>query len=101
MDPTKMAVGMALIVLSQAVQAAQCTAEVQLSTSCNLPTAAWCLACPCQSPEFTAVVAHTRGAWLPVSLEQPCTKVVRAIVRIAPCAKMLVTCAERMCLVTY
>ena len=28
-DPTKMAIGMALIVLSQAVQAAQCTAEVR------------------------------------------------------------------------
>jgi len=41
-DPTKMAVGMALIVLSQAVQAAQCTAEVRRGPCCepaSLPSA--------------------------------------------------------------
>ncbi len=39
MDPTKMAVGMALIVLSQAVQAAQCTAEVRRGPCCKPPQA--------------------------------------------------------------
>ena len=38
-DPTKMAVGMALIVLSQAVQAAQCTAEVRRGPSGPYPEA--------------------------------------------------------------